>query len=451
MFRRSYFSFVFGGLAVLLAVNIASFSQTGAPVSGRVEMQKADGTHEPVAGALIEAYRTDVKGSLPSSKTNKKGEFNFVSFPFGAEFGLIVSCATCAPIAFPNVKAGAERLVITVSPGDGKHWTEAEARANLTSAPGPSTGDSGGETQAEKNARAEIEKKNAEILAKNEKIKAGDAAAAKANTEGYEALKANNYDLALAKFNEGIEAVPDYVGSTPVMLNGKMDALRRKGFALYQEGFKTTDAAARKSKLDEAIKNYDDALASFQQAETILKSAPAATDPTDIKRRETINLSLYRSAMELHRLRAGIDAAKVTEANTLIGEYLTLETDPAKKIEAGMNLGDIMRRTGDFEKAIAAYRQVLALNPDNAEANGQLGLSLFGQAVAMTPENKEMEQEGMNYMQKYIDMAPVSDTDTPSVKELKNSIKDALVYLKNEKMAPQKVTAAPKAAPRKKN
>ena len=155
--------------------------------------------------------------------------------------------------------------------------------------------------------------------------------------------------------------------------------------------------------------------------------------------------------MELHRLRAGIDAAKVTEANTLIGEYLALETDPAKKIEAGMNLGDIMRRTGDFEKAIAAYRQVLALNPDNAEANGQLGLSLFGQAVAMTPENKEMEQEGMNYMQKYIDMAPVSDTDTPSVKELKNSIKDALVYLKNEKMAPQKVTAAPKAAPRKKN
>ncbi|MEK7855828.1 MAG: hypothetical protein AAB288_07045, partial [Acidobacteriota bacterium] len=73
-------SFV-AAMAAFVVVDNA-FSQ-GAPVRGKVELKKADGTVVPVAEAIVEVFRTDAKGSLPSAKTNKRGEFSFVQFPVG--------------------------------------------------------------------------------------------------------------------------------------------------------------------------------------------------------------------------------------------------------------------------------------------------------------------------------------------------------------------------------
>ena len=53
---------VFAGLSVIHA-------QT-APVSGKVEVVKADGTREPVAGALVEPFRMDIKASAPTATTS---------------------------------------------------------------------------------------------------------------------------------------------------------------------------------------------------------------------------------------------------------------------------------------------------------------------------------------------------------------------------------------------
>ena len=103
-----------------------------------------------------------------------------------------------------------------------------------------------------------------------------------------------------------------------------------------------------------------------------------------------------------------------------------------------------MRTSGNFENAIAAYRQILSTSPDNAEATGKLGLSLFAQGAATDPEDKDKEQEGLNFMQKYTEMAPVSATDTQADKDLKTSIKETVDYLKAQKMTPQKPAATPK-------
>jgi len=65
-----------------------------------------------------------------------------------------------------------------------------------------------------------------------------------------------------------------------------------------------------------------------------------------------------------------------------------------------------MRLDGDFDKAVAAYRQVLAAKPDDSEAMAKLGLSLMAQGAAVSPEDKEKEQEGLNYMQKYTESPP---------------------------------------------
>jgi tetratricopeptide (TPR) repeat protein len=439
MFRKSLLTLV-SLVGVLLVMQVAVFAQY-APVSGKVELLKADGTRQPVANAVVDVYRTDMKaGGSPSGKTDKKGEFSFAGMMLGAEYTFAVSAPGAAPTIFPNVKAGQDHLVITMNPGNGSKMTEAEVRSGAASAGGDQS------SAEEKKLRAEYEAKNAEIAAKNKRTQEGDEIARKSNEEAQAAFKAANYDLAITKYNEGIAAVPDFVGSTPILLGGKMNSLKMKGYGAYLEGAKSTDKDIRKAKYEEATKSYDDALGAFQNAVDIFNKAEAATDPAEQKRRESFKLSLYTLAVELFRLKSvtRIDTARSADAGKVIAEYVNLETDSANKMKAQMTLGDIMRSSGDLDKAVAAYRQVLTASPDNADAIGKLGLSLFAQGAAMVPEDKEKEQEGLNLMQKYTEISPVTATDSAADKELKTSIKEAVDYLKSQNMAPKKPAATPK-------
>ena len=444
MFRTKFLSILFAAVSVF-AAGIAVNAQTQ-PTHGMVKLQKADGTTVPVADAVVDAYRTDIdKGKMPSTKTNKKGEFTFAGMVPGQRYVIAVSGTGIGPRAQPDVKAGMDNVSITVTEGDGKVLTEAEVRSVVAQA-----GTAQGTTiSAEDRAKqAELAKKNEEIKAQNAKIQAGDAVAAKANTEGQAALKAQNWDLALAKFDEGITAVPDYVGSTPIMLAGKMIALKNLGFNLYVEGAKQADAAARLAKYGSAKEQYYKALAAFDQAMPILKSAPPATDPKDIANRASITTSLFETGIEVHRLMAvaQIDTSRVADAEKMINDYNAVETDPVKKLKATSTLGDIMRNAADFEKAIASYKAVLDAQPDNTEVMAKLGLSYVGQATTVDPPNKEQMQEGLNYMQKYADTVQILPTDSQTDKDFKQSVKDTVEYLKTE----QKLKAQPAKAPARK-
>ncbi|NOT46996.1 MAG: hypothetical protein HOP17_04510 [Acidobacteria bacterium] len=441
MFRK-FFVLVSAAL-VLAFVAVDNASAQGAGVRGEVKIKKADGTLVPAPDVLVEVFRTDTtKGTLPSATTNKKGQFTFVQFPYAQTFALAVSGAGINPMIEPGVKAGRENIVITVSEGDGHKLTEAEVRQTLASAVNVQSGEL---TAAQKKEQEEFEKKNAEITAKNKKIQEGDAVAGKANVDGVAALKAKDYATAIAKFGEGVAAVPDFVGSTPVMLNGKMVAHRARGYEFYREGVTNSDFAVRKAKYDEANKDYDEGLAAFAQAMAVIKGAPAATDPNDQKQRAGITLELLTNAVEVHRLKAigGVDFSKTADAATVIDEYIAAEPDPAKKTSAKVTLGDIMRVSGEFEKAIAAYKSVLEVAPDNNEVMASLGLSLVALGTSVEPANKEQLQEGLNYMQKYADTVSILPTDPKHVQEFKQSVKDTVEYLKTEqKLKPQ---ATPKA------
>jgi tetratricopeptide (TPR) repeat protein len=444
---RKLFSTLFLATVVFLVGNVAATAQTS-PVRGEVKLKKVDGTLVPVADAVVDVYRTDIaKGNPPSSKTNKKGEFSFVGFPVGQTFALAVSGAGIGPKIEPGVKAGRENIVIIVNEGDGRKLTEAEVREVLTSAANIPTGEL---TAAQKKEREEQLKKNAEITEKNKKLQDGDAIASKANTDGVAALKAKNYDLAIAKFAEGVAAVPDFVGSTPVMLNGKMVSHKARGFDSYIEGAKSADANLRKSKYEAANKDFDEGLAAFDQAMTVVKAAPVATDTADQKNRASVKMELLANALEVHRLKAvtGIDSTKTAQASVVAEEYISLEPDAAKKTAAKVTLGDIMRAAGEFDKAIATYKSVLEAAPDNNEVMASLGLSLVALGTSVEPANKEQLQEGLNYMQKYADTVAILPTDPKQVQEFKQSVKDTVEYLKTEqKLKPQ---APPKPTGRRK-
>jgi tetratricopeptide (TPR) repeat protein len=445
MFQKRFPTFLLIALVLSLGA-VAAMAQS--PVRGVVKLQKADGTSEPVAGALVEAFRTDVdKGKMPDAKTNKRGEFQFVGFPPGQRYVLVVSAAGTGPRIYPDVKGGMENIEIIVNEGDGRRLTEAEARS-AAKQDAPAQAGGGGMSEAEKKERAELERKNAEINSKNQKMQADDEVARKANTEGRAALDAKNWDLAIAKFDEGVTAVPDYVGSTPILLIGKLVALKSKGFDLYVQGAKSADAAAKVEKYNAAKKEFDSALKAYAQAVDVVKKAPAATDPKDIANRKAVMYELYSNGIEVHRLMAvaQVDTTRTGEAEAMINEYLATEADPVKKAKTLTTLGDIMRAASEFDKAAAAYKAVLETAPDNAEVMASLGLTLVAQGFASTPQNRDQLQEGLNYMQKYADTVAILPTDPPNVQEFKKSVKDTVEYLKTE----EKLKAQPTKAPAKK-
>lgn len=441
MFRKNYFTFLLA-VTLFLVSGMVVFAQN-APVNGRVELKKADGTTEPVPDAVIEVFRTDIKAKLPAGKTDKKGNFAFAGLPLGADLAFSISAPNISPEIYPRIKAGTQNMVITVSAGDGKKWTEDEVRqalANPTSAGKTETPTAADLTAEQKKQKEEYEKKVAEVTAKNEKIKNATEIVQRSVKEGDAAYKEKNYDLAIAKFDEGITADPEFAGSAPVLLNYKGVSLKDRGYASYAQGAKSTDKAAKAEMLASAKKDWTNAVESFESGLKIIKGATAA-DANIQKSYDTSKFNLLSNLIEVHRLlsKSGVDTSKAAEAKVAFDEYLAIEPDAAKKAKAQITLGDILREGNDSDNAIVAYKAALVSSPDNPDALAGLGLSLFNSGVIS--DNTTQKQEGLNYMQRFAEVAPDNHP-------LKVSVREAVEYLKTQdKLTPEKVKTPSKKKP----
>jgi hypothetical protein len=60
----------------------------------------------------------------------------------------------------------------------------------------------------------------------------------KAVKEGNDAFAAKNYDLAIAKYDEGIAADPEFVGSAPIFYNNRGTALTARAVDTYNKAIK---------------------------------------------------------------------------------------------------------------------------------------------------------------------------------------------------------------------
>lgn len=438
MFRRSYLTFFFS-LAALLVGAGATFAQN-APVSGIVELD-TNGTKTPVAGALIEVYRMDIKAGFPSAKSGKKGEFAFAGLPLQGEYAFAISAPGCSPTVYPKIKPGQERLLITMDPGDGKKLTEAEVRTLLAQRSATSIPASGELTAEQKKAQADYEAKRKEIEAKNAKANSVNEIVNRTLKEGNDAYTAKNYDLAITKYSEGIDADPNYVGTAPVMLNNRGASYAARGTESYNKNIKSTDAAVRTEAKVNAKRDFGLAAESYKLAYDVVKNAPA-TDITDPKNVEASKFASLRGAKEVGRLSVlieQVDDKVIAVDKELLPEYIAVETDPVKKAEANMILADLYRVAADFENAIAGYRKLLEVSPDNVDALAGAGLSLVN--VGYISDDKTKLQEGSNYLQKFISLAP----DTHKYKADAIGLIDSLK--KQNNVTPQKLPAAPKKRP----
>jgi len=420
---------------------MTTFAQVG-ELRGTVMMQQADGQKVPLADAQIDVFRTDMSAKY-NTKTNKKGEFVFAGLPFVGTYTVAASHPTASPNFVPGVKAGREIPVeITVTPGSGKRLTfdEIKTAGGGTANPPAATGGSSGgnsESAADKAKREEMMKKNAEIEATNKKITESNEVIARTFKAGNEALQAagaaskakqsedaiQKYTAAVAQYDEGLAADAEQ----PAILTNKAVALKGRGVERYNVAVKASDDAAKTSGLQAAKDDFKGAAEAANKAVTLIKAQTAPTDPNEVAR---YNANKYAAMLtNAESMRLFVSKADGTQADAGLAafkDYLAVETDPAKKAKAQLDMAQMLLDAGAADKALAEFKAILATTPDSPEANLGAGLAVYATG------DKAKFQEAANFLQRFVEVAPDSNP-------MKDDAKAILAELKNtENVTPEK-------------
>ena len=440
--------YFYGALAVAVLIASASLT-TSAQVGelrGHVWMQQADGQKVPLADAQIDVFRTDMSAKY-QTKTNKKGEFVFAGLPFIGTYAVAASHPTAAPNFVPGVKVGREiPCEITVTPGNGKRLTYDEIKAAGGAAAPTPGGAAPAESAADKAKREELMKKNAEIEAGNKKISEANEIIARTFKAGNEALnaanvaaKANNSEEAIGKYTEAVSQYDQGLAADadqPAILTNKSVALKARGVARYNVAVRSTDDAAKTSGIEQAKGDFKAAADAAGKASTMIKAQTAPTDPAEVQRYNANKYAAFLTYAESMRLY--VTKGDPTQADAGLAafkDYIAVETDPAKKTKAQLDMAQMLLDSGAADKALAEFKSILTTTPDSAAAN--LGAGLAVSAAG----DKTKFQEAANFLQRFVELAPDSDP-------MKADAKAILTELKNtENVTPEK-TSRPQRKPR---
>jgi tetratricopeptide (TPR) repeat protein len=389
--------FVAALLVATFAVNAAA--QFTATATGKVTLKQADGTEVPVADAVVEIHRTDIKQTL-KTKTNKKGEYTYAGIPPAGTYTLLVSAPGASPTYVANINLNRQsENNFTLNPGDGKALTLAEVKAMSAGGAGAAKGNTPGSTakasgetaltpEEAKKKQAEYDKEVAEIAAKNAKTQERNAKLPVVFKAANDAFNAKKYDESITLYDQAIGIDPE---EAVVYLN-KAIALRMRAVDRYNAAAKTKDQAgkdAARADLKLATETAEKAIATYRtpQASRVSADAPGAARNDDLdylfQRAEAYRIALQTNAQV--DTQAGIKAFQ---------EYIAAETDTAKKTKAESALGDALFFGGRVDESIAAYKAILAVNPNNLDAIYGLGLALASDPTgAKTAEGRDMLQQ----------------------------------------------------------
>ncbi len=443
--------YFFGALAVAILVASASLTavaQVG-ELRGHVWMQQADGQKVPLADAQIDVFRTDMSAKY-NTKTNKKGEFVFAGLPFIGVYTVAASHPTATPNFVPGVKAGRDIPVeFTLTPGGGKRLTFEEIKGAGGGSPTPPAATGGSAPSAEDKAKMEeLRKKNAEIEASNKKITEANEVIGRTFKAGNDALqaagaasKANNSDEAVAKYtaavaqyDEGLAADPEQ----PAILTNKAVALKGRGVERFNSTVrsKTLDDAGRTAGLQTAKEDFKAAAEAATKAVTLIKAQTAPTEAAELQR---FNGNKYAAMLtQAESMRLYVSKGDPTQADaglTAYKDYLAVETDPAKKAKAQLDMAQMLLDAGAADKALMEFRSILEANPNSPEANLGAGLAVYASG------DKAKFQEAANFLQKFVEVAPDNNP-------MKDDAKAILTELKNsENVTPEKTKPATRSKP----
>ncbi len=436
MFPR-YLFLIIGSITLVVMTAVAALAQSG-ELRGHVTLTQADGQKVPVAEAFIDVYRTDLPGKY-NTKTNKKGEFVFAGLPYIGTYTVVVSHPTARPTWQANIKVGRNiDYAFEVTPGDGQRPTFEDIKAVAARTGDAAPADAGRESAADKAKREEMLAKNKEIEESNKKAEATNAIINRTFKAGNDARAAKNWDEAIRQYDEGLVADPEQ----SALMTNKALALKSRGVDRYNAAITSKDDASRATGLAAAQSDFKAAAEAVNKAADLLKksqpSAGATTDPAEQQRQASNRLATYAARAEVMRLFVTkADQTKTEEGLTAYQEYLAVETDPVRKAKGEHDLAQMLFDANAFDKALVQYQKILESNPDDLAALLRSGQALFNIGASSSDgSSKAKYQEAANYLARYIEKAPDSES---VMKEDAKQILEAMQQQENVK--PEKTPA----------
>ena len=427
MFRKNYFVPLLFISAFLLS-SISVFAQGGS-IAGKV-MLKGDTASTPVVGASVDCYNlTDftqlTKSSCSSVKTNVQGEFVFSGLKADGQFIISVSAEGIGPRITLPIKSGAIGEIITVIKGDSAMLKKVE----VWQAFAYSKNAAGGFSDNQKLAQAQYEKWFSEAEARNKKIQDGNAKIPALLKEGNAAYTSGNYDLALAKYDEGYNISPEFLGSAPIFLNNKGTVLKRRAAVTYNTAASTKDSATIDKAKEKAKKDLSMAISVLNKSYELLNKANAnsISNKASHKKNTFQAVDIALGAVEIMVQIHLVDEGNIKEVRTLIGAFIKMESDKTKKGKAQNTLARYLMEAYDYAAAAVEFKRALTYSKKDSDVLAYLGLSLYSTGEA------SQKQEALNYMDYYLKSAPKDHKMRTDISALVKEL------VEKQKLKPQKI------------
>jgi tetratricopeptide (TPR) repeat protein len=400
-------------VAALLSANV--FAQAGlTQIEGTVKIKGPDGKMTPVPGALVDIYRTDIKGHW-DVKTDKSGHYIRLGMSYVGDYVIIASGPGMQPTFVNGVKLSQTQVVdVVAAPGDGGKLTLEQVQASASGkGKAPGSGGPGGPSQtstappSQDKGKAEAADKAAkEQQAKNSELQATFDAGIKHYNTGVELKKASKMMEALSEFEQAANIDPSK-NEAFIELSHKANANAAE--TDYVIGVDLFNQKKREDAKPYFVKAVDAITKAIAVAPQDKKNANLNNDLIvyyDILAKNTrLLVEHYGDVKRLDDFSPALDKAE--------------ELDPTHKPKWENIRGDTYRAAGQTDKAVAAYKNALAIDPNNPDALYGIGLTL----VAST--ERAQQQEAANYLADFTTKANPNDKRVAEVKEALEALKAA--------------------------
>lgn len=132
---------------------------------------------------------------------------------------------------------------------------------------------------------------------------------------------------------------------------------------------------------------------------------------------EDVKLNVLQNHAEAMRLVAVVvDKTKADAALEAIHEYISFEPNQQKKIIARLAAGKMLTDTYNGNTAVAEYKKVFEVNPDDTEA-------LLGMGLALAQSGQADDfREAKSLLQRFVNQAPANHPSIATAEEILNSM-----------------------------
>ncbi len=388
--------------ALVMLLSVIASAQTS-QIEGNVKIKDADGTMKPVAGALIDIYRLDIKGHW-DVKTDKNGHYIRLGLPIQGTFLFVASGPGMQPTYQGNVRISqVPTLDFIANPGDGSTFTPEQLQSLMKGGgAGSQPGAARAPSAADKAKADAIAKENEAKLKEGKELQANFDAARAHFVKGVELQKTSDFVGALAELEQA--AAVD-ISKHKALLEVAYKANAQIAEAHYQIG---ADLYSVKKDRNGAKSHFEESLKSIKKA---IELASTATEEPNINNELIMYYNILakdaKVLVEIYRVNELVD-----DSIKSLDKVQAIDTTNAVKWDLAK--ADLYRFADRTDDAVAGYRKVLANDPKNLDALFNIGLAL----LATNP------QESVNALADFVEKAPPTDKRVADAKNTIVAIKE---------------------------